>query len=203
MSADDPRLLMSFDLGPNRWPPDPDEGFAVVKFGATYKLDPQKPNGKDDPSIKNVGREARKFSAELHWTSRIDSDARAYIKQISPVGINQGKSWDLRHIDQELYNVDAVELDEMGEIERGPNERKVTIKGISWNRAQQIKVGTGATTPAAPVSYTNPDDKPGDVTFTTSTGNVINMGPGPITQTTSTGNVIGFNGADAPKPSVP
>ena len=30
MSAADPRALMTFDLGPNRWPPDPAEGFALV-----------------------------------------------------------------------------------------------------------------------------------------------------------------------------
>lgn len=203
MSADDPRALMTFDLGPNRWPPDPAEGFALVTFSAEFELDPQKPHGKDDADIKGVGRKAREFTAELHWTSRIDSDARAYLLQVSPVGINQGKAWELVHPDQDLYNVDSVQLKTMGEIKRTPGERTCVVKGLSWAKKKPVQSGVGATTAAKPLEWVDSPPAASRITAITSDGNTIDLGPGPATATTSDGNTIGFNGAQAPKPAVP
>ncbi len=205
MSADDPKILESFDLGDNHWPPDPSEGWAEVKFSAEYAVDEQKPAGKDDPTVKNTGRKARKFSAILHWTSRIDDAARRYIMQISPVGVNQGKAWELVAADAILYNVDNVELTSMGEITRTAGERTLTIGGISWIKKPPVKSGTGVKSADKPVEWHNAPVKGADqhVTFKTSDGNTIDMGPGPIAQKTSDGNTFGFNGADAPKAEVP
>jgi len=207
MAADSAELLQSFDLGPHRWPPDPAEGFAIVKFSAEYAVDEQKPNGKNDATIKNTGRKARKFSAELHWTRRIDDKARAYILQISPVGVNQGKAWEFVHLDAELYNIDNIEILTMGEIERTYGERTLTIGGISWVKKPPLKVGTGVASAKKPEEWVNA--RPADqshVFFHTSDGNTIDMGPGPVTYTSTTTaeqNQKGFSGPAAPSAKVP
>lgn len=203
MSADDPRALMAFDLGPNRWPPDPAEAFAIVTFSAEYELDPQKPHGKDDADIKGVGRKARDITLELHWTKYVDSEARAYILQVSPVGINQGKAWELSHPDQDLYNVDSAQLKTMGEIKRTAGDRTLVLKGLSWARKKPVQSGVGSTTAAKPLEWVDHTIAEANLIVTTSDGNKINLGPGPATNTTSEGNVFGFNGAAAPKPAVP
>jgi hypothetical protein len=203
MSADDPKLLEAFDLGSNRWPPNPDEGWAEVKFSAEYDVDEQKPAGKDDPTVKNKGRKARKFTAILHWTLRIDSEARAYIKQVSPVGVNQGKAWELVHPDAELYNVDSVQLLTMGDISRTAGERTLTLGGVSWIKKPPVKVGTGTKSADKAVEWTDKNVSSDHVILVTSDGNRIDMGPGPATATTTTGNKFGFNQPDAPKVAVP
>jgi hypothetical protein len=204
MSADDPKLLEAFDLGDNHWPPDPNEGHAVVKFSAEYEVDEQKPAGKDDPTVKNKGRKARKFTAELHWTLRIDSEARAYIKQVSPVGANQGKAWEIVHPDAELYNVDNVEILTMGEIARTAGERTLTIGGISWIKKPPVKVGTGTKSADKAVVWSDQKPTVTHVIYTTPSGNKIDMGAGPVTIETPSGNKIGFDQPEnAPSAKVP
>jgi hypothetical protein len=204
MSADDPKQLESFDLGSNRWPPDPSEGYAVVKYSAEYEVDEQKPSGKDDPTVKNKGRKARKFTAELHWTLRIDTEARAYIKQVSPVGVNQGKAWELVHPDAELYNVDNVELTSMGEITRTPGERTLTLTGISWIKKPPVKVGTGTKSADKAVVWTDQKPTVNHVIYTSPSGQKYDMGAGPIEVVTPSGQKYGFDQPEnAPAAKVP
>lgn len=203
MSADNAISLMTFDLGQNRWPPNPKEGYAIVTFSAEFELDPQKPHGKDDADIKGVGRKAREFTAELHWTKYMDSEARAYLTLVSPVGVNQGKAWELSHPDQDLYNVDSVQLKTMGEIKRTPGERTCILKGLSWAKKKPVQTGVGSTTAAKPEEWVDSPIQGTHLTATTSDGNTIDLGPGPATATTPNGNTFGFNGAQAPKPAVP
>ncbi len=194
---------MSFALGDNSWPPDPDEAWAEVKFSAEYAVDEQKPAGKDDPTIKNTGRKARKVTLVLHWTNRMDSDARAFLMQVSPVGINQGKAWEMSHIDAELYRVDAVTITTMGEITRTPGERTLSLGGISWIKKPAVKTGTGVKSADKAVEWKNAQIASDHVTFKTSDGNTIDMGPGPITSKTTDGNTYGFGADDAPAAEVP
>jgi len=203
MSADNAQSLMTVDLGPNRWPPNPKEAWAIVTFSAEFELDAQKPHGKDDADIKGVGRKAREVTIELHWTKYMDSEARAFILLVSPVGINQGKAWELSHPDQDLYNVDSAQLKSMGEIKRTAGERTLILKGLSWAKKKPVQSGTGSTTAAKPVEWVDTPPGGSHLTVTTSGGNTIDLGPGPATVTTSNGNALGFNGAQAPKPAVP
>lgn len=203
MSQDDADFLMTVDIGQNRFPPDPGEGWAEVLFSAEYELDAQKPHGKDDADIKGVGRKAREVTIILHWTNRIDDLARSFIREVSPVGPNQGKAWELVHPDTELYNVDSIQLKSMGEIKRTPGERTLTLKGLSWAKKAPVQKGTGAVTAKKPEEWTDPTGANDHVLLVTSDGNTIDMGPGPVTYENEDGNNYGFNGADAPAPEVP
>ena len=203
MSADDPQQLMSFALGDNSWPPNPDEAWAEVKFSAEYAVDEQKPAGKDDPTVKNTGRKARKVTLILHWTDRMDAEARVFLRTVSPVGVNQGKAWEISHVDAELYNVDSVELTTMGEIARTASTRDITLGGISWIKKPAAKAGTGVKSADKPVEWKDTPQNADHFTFKTADGNTIDMGAGPVAVKTRGGQEYGFGTSDAPAAEVP
>jgi hypothetical protein len=197
--------VMSIDLGPNRFPSDPNEGIATLTIEGEYKVDVQKPHGKDDPTIKGVGKDARHIKLVLQWTTRIEEEARAFIKTASPLGPNAGHAWETTHPDCDLYFFDSIQLTKQGEIARTAGDRTITFEGLSWKHTVPVQSGAGAKTAKKADGWTNPDSiaGKGHTTFTTSSGNVIDMGAGPVAVETSDGNTFGFGSGAAPKAKVP
>lgn len=203
----DSTLLQSLDLGSLSFPSHPQEGCATLKIKGELKVDAQKPNGKSDPKLTTVGKGARHVSIELWWTTRIDDESRAFIKQISPVGINSGKAWELSHPDCEIYGFSAILFTSIGELTREVGKVSITFEALSWKKTPPAQTGTGSKTATKAEAWHNAPTKEQvtHVTFTTSDGNKIDMGAGPIGVIIDGGKnkIGGFGGPDAPVAEVP
>lgn len=200
-------LLQALDLGSLRFPSDPSEGVATLKIKGEYKIDVQKPAGKDDPKLTGVGKDARHVSIEMWWSTRIDDETRAFIKKVSPVGINAGKAWEISHPDCELYSFDSIQFTSIGELTREVGKVSISLEALSWKKTPAAKKGTGAKTASKAEEWRNVPTKgaAGHILHKTSDGNTIDMGPGPIGVTIDGGKnaVGGFGGPDAPAAAVP
>ncbi len=195
--------LFTLDLGHLKFPSDSTQGGAVLKVGAEYKVDVQKPSGKDDPQINGQGKDARHVKVSFWWTTRIDDEARAFLREISPVGVNAGKAWEINHPDQEIYNFASIEFTKIGEMDHEHGKSSVEFEALSWKKTSPAQTGSGTKTATEAEKWEDGDGTAGHVFFTTSDGNRVDMGAGPVTQVTSSGNRVGFNASDAPKAKVP
>lgn len=195
--------LFTLDLGRLKFPSDPTQGAATLKIGAEYKVDVQKPSGKDDPQIKGQGKDARRVKVSLWWTTRIDDEARAFLREISPVGVNAGKAWEISHPDMEIYNFASIEFTRIGEMDHEHARSSVELEALSWKKTTPAQRGSGTKTATEAEQWQEGAGTSDHIFFKTSDGNRIDMGPGPATEITSEGNRVGFNSADAPKAKVP
>lgn len=200
-------LLQAIDLGSLRFPSDPSQGCATLKINGEYKIDVQKPAGKNDPKLTGVGIDARHVSIEMWWTTRIDVESRAFIKQISPVGINAGKAWEISHPDADIYSFNSIQFTNIGEFAREAGKVSITFEALSWKKPAAAKKGTGTKTATKAEEWRNVPIKgaAGHITHVTSDGNTVDMGPGPEGITIDGGKnaVGGFGGPEAPKAEVP
>jgi hypothetical protein len=198
-------LLQALDLGALKFPSNPSEGVATLKIKGKYKIDEKKPHGKDDPTLTGVGKEAREVTVEMWWTTRIADETRSFIQQISPVGINAGKAWELSHPDCEIYRFNAIMFTSIGEIDRSTTGKEsISFTALSWTKTPPVQKGTGAKTATDAEQWKNAPSTGGNTIYITPSGQKIDMGPGPVTYTTPSGQVYGFDQAEnAPSASVP
>jgi hypothetical protein len=193
----DSNLLQALSLGSLSFPSNPREGCCTLKIKGDLKVDAQKPAGKNDPKLTTVGKEARHVSIELWWTTRIDDESRSFVKQISPVGLNAGKAWEISHPDCEIYGFDAILFTSIGELTREVGKVSITFDALSWKKTPPAQKGTGSKTATSAQAW--------QVSMSTVSGSLATAN-GQVSMSTISGSLAtanGFDGPDAPKAVVP
>ena len=124
----------SVGLGKVTFPPNKNEGVAIVEISGGQKIDEQKASGTNKAKTKRQGQNPAKVKITLRWTYRIDDEVQEQLAYLDPNGPNAGGPFAIVHPKAQRRRVKDLVIKEMGDVKNiTPALYEVALDCTEWN----------------------------------------------------------------------
>lgn len=149
-------------IGEWKWPAKGVEGYAVVGWESSGKVDEKESDGKNDARATWKGRKVGAVTITLTWkeTDVADAAASAMLTALSPRGPGGGKPFEIVAADQEIHNAHSILVTKLVGPKRTPGSGQTSadITADTWSKPSAPAGGKGKT-PDAAVAWKNAPTK--------------------------------------------